>query len=180
MYAARTGQISGWPSSVTKVCFWPFCLCFCIWNVTLSFFGKSCGFTVQWVDAPISWEKGFYSSLAWRIDMFVNPWLSFLCIFGATQTSNLYEDHPISNVCFKAIGGWMYCHLEKAGKHLFRNGALLSGNVLFFFSCKDNPRAHVCPIGQVSWWLEIAELKKLVDRIDMSTYCCGAGVIVQC
>ena len=71
-------------------------------------------------------------------------------------------------------------HFEKAGKHLVRNGASLSGNVLFFFSCKENPRAHICPIGQVSWWLEIAKLIKLVDRIDIFTYCCGAVVIVQC
>jgi hypothetical protein len=47
------------------------------------FFGEILWFTVQWVDAnsstgivvtfPISWEKGFYDSLARRIDMFVNP-----------------------------------------------------------------------------------------------------------
>ena len=43
LYAARTGQMSRWSSSVTKVSFWPFCLFFCIQNVTLSFLGKSCG-----------------------------------------------------------------------------------------------------------------------------------------
>ncbi len=30
LYAAWTGQMSGWSSSVTKVSFWSFCLFFCI------------------------------------------------------------------------------------------------------------------------------------------------------
>ncbi len=122
LYAAQTGQMSGWSSSVTKVSFWPFCLFFLYSKCDSQFSWKILWFTVWWVDAdgstgvivkfPINWEKGYYNSLAQWIDMFVDHCLSFLCVLGATQTSNLHKDHPIGNICFKGIGGWMFfCQL---------------------------------------------------------------------
>ncbi len=115
LYAARTGQMSGWSLSVTKVSFWQILPVFFYSKCDSQVSRKILWFTVRWVDAdgstgvivkfPISWEKGFYNSLARRIDMFVDHCLSFLCVLGATQTSYLHEDHPISNIRFKGIGG---------------------------------------------------------------------------
>ncbi len=92
---------------------------------------------------PVSWKKGLHDTFAQRVDVLVNHWLVFLHMLGAAQTSDSCKGHPVSNICFEGIWGVILCQFKKAGKHLSGDWALLPGNVLFFFLCKDYPCAHV-------------------------------------